>query len=157
MDDIRGLLNYAYFYLKFRPRSEHEVTAYLLKKIKTRHWSQDHVAQAIQRLKDEGLVNDEVFVSWFVEQRNRSKPKSAYVLRGELARFGIAKSVTDAYFELHIPDEDKLAAEALRTKWRRFAGLTYTEQVKKAASFLARRGFSYEISKKAIEKMREKE
>lgn len=155
--DIQGLLNYAYFYLKFRPRTKRELERYLLKKIKTRHWSQDDVKRALQELEEEGLINDGEFVDWFVSERSRHKPKSAFVLRGELVRYGVPKDTIDRYFEEHELDEAALAEEALRKAWRRFAALPSDEQFKRAVSFLARRGFSFEVSKKTIEKITKKE
>ncbi len=151
-EDFLKLLNYGYFFLKFRPRSDKEVRDYLYKKIEKRHWSRDDVEKVIVQLKEEDLVNDKNFVSWFVEQRNAAKPKSEYVLRGELLRFGIAKDIIDDYFLNHKLNEEELAMKALTPKWRRFQDLDKRERFQKAANFLGRRGFSFEVIRKTIEK-----
>lgn len=152
-EDLQSLINFAYFYLKFRLRTKKEVRDYLLKKIKKRHWSHDHVAQVIKNLEEQGLVNDEEFIRWFVESRNKSKPKSVYVLRRELRRFGIEQEQIDAYFEKNNLDEEFLAQKALSTRWHRFADLDKQKRFDKSAQFLLQRGFSYEIIKKTVEKM----
>src|SRR3990167_7384562 len=96
-EDLQRLLNSAYFYLKFRPRSKKEVHDYLLKKIKKRRWSTDDVEKVIEQLEEQNFINDKEFVRWFVDQRNRSKPKGKFVLKAELLRFGIAKDLIDQY------------------------------------------------------------
>ncbi len=149
-EDLQGLLNYAYFYLKFRPRSKKEVKDYLLKKIKKRHWSTDSVAKVLSELEEQALVDDKAFVSWFIEQRNAAKPKSQFVLKGELLRFGIAKDLIDEYFNTNEQPEEELALKALQSRWRRFQTLPKKERFEKSASFLLRRGFSFDIIRKVI-------
>jgi len=155
--DIHGLLNLAYFYLKFRPRTRAEVRTYLLKKIKNRFWSETHVELVLQKLEEQGFINDKEFVVWFVRGRTNAKQKSEFILRQELVRFGVAKETINAYFEEHELDEDHLAEAALEGKWRRFSEFDKKERFEKAASFLSRRGFSFDLIKKTIEKMEEKE
>lgn len=156
-EDIQELLNYAYFYLKFRPRTKRETELYLLKKIRKRFWSQAHVKQAITKLEEQNFLNDKAFIEWYVEQRNRTKPKSEFVLRAELLRYGAVKEDIDRYFDEHEVDEDRLAMHALERKWVNMASLSREERFKKSYSFLAHRGFSYDTIKKTIEKAEEKE
>ena len=152
-DDLQALLNYAYFFLKFRPRSKKEVCDYLLKKIKKRHWSTDDVEKAIKQLEEQNLINDKEFVKWFVEQRIRGKPKGKFVLKAELLRFGIPKELIDGYLEEHPLEEEDLAFQALKPKWYRFKNLPSKVRFEKSAAFLSRRGFPFDIIRKTIEKM----
>src|SRR3989338_9440235 len=149
-NDIQNLLNYAYFYLKFRPRSKKEVQDYLLKKIKKRHWSTDDVEKVIEQLEERGLINDKEFVKWFVEQRNRGKPKGGFVLKGELLRFGIDKELIDLYLLENPLEEEELAFRALKSKWQRFKNLPRQDRFEKSVAFLSRRGFTFNIVKKKI-------
>lgn len=152
-EDLQSLLNYAYFYLKFRPRTVKEVRDYLYKKTEKRHWSRDLVEQAIKDLEERGLVNDKEFVRWFVDQRNRGKPKGGFVLKGELLRLGIEKELIDLYLLENPLEEEDLAFRALKSKWQRFKKLSHEERFGKAAAFLTRRGFSFDIIRKSIEKI----
>ena len=154
-EDIQVLLNYAYFYLKFRPRSKKEVQDYLLKKIKKRHWSTDDVENAIKQLEERSLINDKEFVKWFVEQRIRGKPKGKFVLKAELLRFGVPKELIDVYLEEHPLEEEDLAFRALKSKWQRFKNLPKQDRFGKSAAFLARRGFPFDIIRKTFEKIEE--
>ena len=152
-NDIQNLLNYAYFYLKFRPRSKKEVFNYLLKKIKKRHWSTDDVEKVVERLEEQNFINDKEFVKWFVEQRIIGKPKGKFVLKAELLRFGIPKELIDGYLEEHPLEEEDLAFRALKSKWNRLKNLSAKDRFGKSAAFLARRGFPFDIIRKIIEKM----
>ncbi len=151
-DDLQSLLNYAYFYLKFRLRTKKEIRDYLLKKIKKRHWSHDHVEQVIKNLEEQGLINDDEFIRWLVESRNKAKPKSVFVLRRELRRFGVEQERIDNYFEKNSLDEEALAQKALMARWQRYSNLDKRARFEKAAQFLLRRGFNFDVIKKTIAK-----
>lgn len=151
-EDLQVLLNYAYFYLKFRPRTKKEMQNYLYKKIKKRHFSRDDADRAIADLKEQGLIDDEVFVDWFVEQRARGKPKGGFVLKGELLRLGVAKDLIDRYLEENPLEEETLAFRALKSKRHSFKNLSKKERFNKSAAFLSRRGFPFDIIRKTIEK-----
>ena len=153
-DDLQALLNYAYFFLKFRPRSKKEVCDYLLKKIKKRHWSTDDVEKAIKQLEEQNFINDKEFVRWFVEQRNRSKPKGKFVLKAELLRFGIAKDLIDQYLEENPLQEEDLVLRALKSKWNRFKNLPSQDRFEKSVAFLSRRGFPFDIIRNVITKLK---
>ncbi|MDO8609460.1 MAG: regulatory protein RecX [bacterium] len=154
-DDESQLLNLAFFYLKFRHRSKKEVRDYLLKKIKTTHWSPDSVEKILERLEELKFINDQDFVRWFVEQRNLMKPKSVYILKQELFQFGIDKQIVDEYFENNIKDEDEVVFNLLSRKWSRYSHLDKQKRFEKAMSFLMRRGFSYDVIKKIINRLEE--
>ena len=119
-DDLQSLLDYAYFFLKFRPRSKKELEIYLYKKIQKRHWSQDDVKKVIQHLEELDLVSDKNFVKWFVEQRMLLKPKSEFALKQELLKHGISKEIIDEYFSSHSINEEELAEKTLRERWYRY-------------------------------------
>lgn len=152
-EDFQRLLNYAYFYLKFRPRTKKEIGDYLYKKITKRHWSRDDVSRVIKQLEKEGFIDDKKFIQWLVEQRSLLKPKSQFVLKRELAQHGADKDLIDEYFSQNPLNEETLVLKTLQERWRRLAHLDKRKRFEKAASFLLRRGFSFETAKKTIEKM----
>jgi regulatory protein len=153
MDDelYHRVLNLAYFYLKFRPRTKKEVIDYLVKKSPRFHFDQKIIEQVINELLEEDLVNDENFVSWFVEQRSHGKPKGRFALIAELLRFGIQKDLIDEYFEKNELDEDTLAYQALSRRWSLWSTLPHEKRYQKAVAFLSRRGFNFDIIRKAID------
>ena len=154
--DFNNALHYAYFFLKFRPRSVYEVTSYLQKKSKKRKWSQNAIPLVIQRLEDEKLIDDAAFTQWFVSQRISGKPKGEYVLRQELLRFRVPERFLNEYFLTHPPDETALARRILVKRWLRLKDLPHEERTRKAYGFLSRRGFQFDVIKKTIAEMEEK-
>jgi regulatory protein len=154
-EDFQKLLNYAYFFLKFRPRTKKELQQYLYKKIQKLHWSQSDADKVVYHLEERHLINDEDFTKWFVEQRTILKPKSTFVLKNELLQHGVTKEIIEAFFSEHVLDEEKLALQILIPRWQRYQSINKKERFEKAASFLLRRGFSFDIVKKTIAKLEE--
>lgn len=160
MDDREKLLkalNYAYFYLRFRPRSKKELLDYLNKKAKRWKWSEELVESAIKELEELGLIDDKKFIEWFVEQRSAVKPKGVFVLKRKLLQFGVQKEIIDEYFVENIKDEVAMAVKAVSFRWKGWIKLDKRERFVKAAAFLSRRGFRYDTIKNAIAKLEEKE
>jgi len=156
-DLFQKALNFAYFYLKFRPRTKKEITKYLEKKSQKYHFSPDLIIKAIQYLNKINLINDTDFVSWFIDQRNCTKPKSKFILTAELMRLGIKKDLIDRYFSEHEIDEFALAKQALTKRKTLLNNINDKKGYQKAFNFLLRRGFSYEAAKKTIAELASKE
>lgn len=156
-EEFLKALNYAYFYLKFRPRSKKELTDYLLKKAKRWKWPDELVQKAIAELEELGLIDDKKFIEWFVEQRSAVKPKGTFILKRKLAQFGVPKEVVDEYFDENVQDEIAMARKAISYRWNQWRGLDKRERFKKAAAFLSRRGFRYDTIKKVVADLEEKE
>ena len=155
---LENLLEKCYRYLSYRPRSEREMTNYMLKKsARNKNIDEKIIAAAIERLKEQDLVNDDSFVAWWVDSRSAFRPKGPFALRGELLAKGISKDTIDRYFEDNKMDEADLAKKVLLKKERQLSSLEREEKFKKSMSLLLRRGFSYHVSKKAFEDFIKKE
>ena len=156
-EQFHKAINYAYFYLKFRNRTEKEISRYLEKKAKRFYWTETTIAEVIKTLKEQNLIDDKKFTQWFINQRNLYKPKSGFVLKNELFKLGVDKELVDQYLSDHPQNEEELAYKTLRPRWQRFTTLSSRERFKKASQFLLRRGFSFEIVKRTIAKIEGKE
>lgn len=156
-EEFLKALNYAYFYLRFRPRSKKELIDYLNKKAKRWRWSEKLVNKAIKELEELKLIDDAKFIEWFVEQRSAAKPKAVFLLKRKLALYGIPKEIVDEYFETNEFDEVTLANKAVLYRWNQWKSLDKRERFLKAAAFLSRRGFRYDTIKKTIAELEEKE
>jgi len=154
-NDLLVLLNKAYFFLKFRPRSEKEIRDYLYKKIKSKHWSRDDAEKVIEELKEEDLIDDKKFVDWFVRFRITLKPKGKKVLVRELKQKGISDELIEKYFSENKIDEESLAFKILEKRWPRFKNLDSRKRFEKATRFLMSRGFNYDLIKKTISKLQD--
>ena len=154
-NDLQFLFNKALFFLKFRPRTEKEVYDYLLKKIKSTHYSTNDVEKVIEKLKEMDLLDDKKFIEEYVSFYSKNNPKSKKVLTLELLRKGVDKDLIDEYFLKNQLDEEELAFLLLKKRFPRWALIDKRKRLKKAFDFLGRRGFSFETVKKVIEKLEE--
>ncbi|MGB9707684.1 MAG: hypothetical protein ACPL1D_02950, partial [Microgenomates group bacterium] len=68
-------------------------------------------------------------------------------------KHGISSHLIDEFFEQNPLDEEKLAFEALKSKWIYFKNLTEEKKYQKAIAFLLRRGFSFSLAKKTFQKI----
>ncbi len=156
-DDLIPLLNLAFFYLKFRPRTIKETRDYLYKKVRTTHWSHEAVDKIIRHLIELKFLDDKEFINYLVTSRTRAKIKGVFAIKQELVKYGVEKELIDEYFAKTEINEEELAEKTLTSRWPRLKTLPKQKRFEKAINFLARRGFNYEISRKTVEDLINKE
>jgi regulatory protein len=134
-------------FLSYRPRSEAEVRRYLQdKKVPP-----TIEAEVVERLTAAGLLDDQAFASYWVENRESFNPRGRYALRHELHQKGLNEETIA--LALEAIDEEESAHRALTSRARRMPPLDRGSFRKKLGSFLRRRGFSYEAISAALERM----
>lgn len=126
-------------FLGYRPRSRAEIDRYL----RAKGCSADVIDHTINRLVEKQYLNDEDFARFWLENRERYRPRGEQALRYELRQKGVPDEVIDTV--LADLDEDELAWTAVESKLQHWSNLTEEELKKKITGFLSRRGFSYEI------------
>lgn len=133
-------------YLGARPRSAEEIVAYLLRK-----GVDEVVAETIlQRLRARGYVDDEAFARFWVENRNRFRPRGVRALRYELRQKGVEGEIIEE--ALSEQDEDAAAWDAVAGKIERWAGLEQRDFEQKLMGLLARRGFGYAVGRRVAQR-----
>jgi len=90
------------------------------------------------------LLNDQEFAETWVENRSEFRPRSRRALTYELKYKGIPEEMINAAVEGL--DEEQMAYLAARKKANKYFLLDWPGFKQKMCAFLARRGFSYEIS-----------
>ena len=134
-------------YLSFRPRSREEVRRYLRRK----ETPPEIIEAALERLDHLDFVNDRAFASFWIENREQFNPRGAHALKNELRMKGVEREVVD---ELVSDEQDEeLALRAGRRKALtliNIPGMDYTTFRNRLGSFLQRRGFGYEVSKRTV-------
>lgn len=126
-------------FLSYRARSEAEIRKNLRK-----HEIPDPVIdQTIERLRQDGLANDDQFAQAWVENRTTFRPRSRRMMAMELRQ----KGLTDEAIQSAIQnvDDEASAYEAAQKRAARFKGLEWNDFRRKLSEFLARRGFSYGV------------
>lgn len=127
-------------YISFRERSEAEIRQYLQK----HGISEENTQITLERLRNNGLVDDTRFSKTWIENRNTFRPRSQRALKYELARKGISNDQIQTAVSL--VDDDEMAYQAARQQAHRLAQLPWPTFRKKILGTLARRGFSYDTS-----------
>jgi|SRR6185369_8057907 len=149
-DKIKKYLENCYRYLSIRNRSEKEMVDYLTKK----KAEPEIIIAIIERLKKQKFLDDEVFARGWVTQRARFRPKGKSALKFELQQKGIGKELIEKILgEEHedIPDELTQAKNLIIRRMEKVKDLPRQEIYAKVGGFLARRGFNWDIVKKAID------
>lgn len=129
----------ALLFLSYRARSEAEIRQNLRK----HEIPEDVIEHTLERLRQDGLANDDGFARAWVENRSTFRPRSRRLMAMELRQKGIDEEATSAALES--VDEDALAYEAARKRAPRFNNLEWNEYRKKLSEFLGRRGFPYSV------------
>jgi regulatory protein len=101
------------------------------------------IENVINRLGENGLLDDKRFANLWIENRNEFRPRSHRMLALELRKKGISEDIISQVLENTTADEE-LAHKAAQKQIRRYMTLEWQEFRRKLGSFLARRGFSYE-------------
>lgn len=128
-------------FLSYRPRSVKEVKDRLAKYLIGNENKDSIVESMTQRLLKLGYLDDEKFAEWFVESRNNHRPRSRRELSNELYKKGIPRDISRSVINKMAKDED--AINELIDKKKNL-------DKDKLMSYLARRGFSYDLIKSAL-------
>lgn len=127
--------------LAFRARSSSELARSLQQKGEER----PHVDWALERLKEQGLLDDAAFARSFARSKVVDGKQSRRRVQQDLARKGVARSLSDeaidTVFEEEAVDQRAIVEEAARKKLRSLAGLDPAVQRRRLYGFLARRGY----------------
>lgn len=129
----------AILFLSYRARSESEIRQNLRK----HEVPEPVIEQTLERLRQDGLANDNQFARAWVENRSAFRPRSRRLMAMELRQKGLNdEAVSSAIADV---DDELLAYEAAQKKAGRYKDLEWNEFRKKLSDFLARRGFSYSV------------
>jgi len=151
-EQTRKYLENCYRFLSIRSRSEKEVKDYLVKK----NAPAEIITEIIKQLKEHKFLNDEEFARSWVSSRARLKPKGKSLLKIELKQKGISPDLIDKVLSESVdelPDELTQAIKIIEKRIEKLKGQPKQVIYQKIGGFLARRGFSFALSKKAIDSL----
>jgi regulatory protein len=133
--------------LAYRPRSEKEMrTALQRKGVK-----QAMLAETVSRLKETRLLDDGEFARSYVDQRDRTSPRSQRLLQAELRSKGVTAQAADE--PVAEVDEGDAAYRAAARRARTISALPYADFQRRLGDFLLRRGFGYETSRDTVKRL----
>ena len=127
-------------YIAYRPRTEQETRAKLLKR-----YTNNIIEPVITRCYRNGLPNDQQFSELWVESRINSKPKSALMIKKELMSKGVSEQISKTAIEL--VDDSENALISAQKKVRSINHLPKDKFARKLMSHLLRKGFDHHTVK----------
>jgi regulatory protein len=147
------VLDAALRFLEVRQRSVAEVR----RRLTDAGYPEKLISEALDRLADLGILDDEAFTAAWVESRDRARPRGERALRQELRRKGIDASTIDAAMSTRRPnpgtasDPDRAAAERLLLRHGAALGRVADPRRRRqrAYALLARNGFDPETAMEA--------
>ena len=151
IQNFEKLFQKAIKFISIRPRSQKEILSYLQKK-SSKQKLQDLALKELKRL---GLIDDQAFVDWWLEQRATFRPKGKRALKMELRVKGIESELIELNLAEKVDEED-LAARSAHKKLTVLKNLPWEIQREKLISFLSRRGFNWSVIKKILDEIRQK-
>lgn len=148
-DEIARAVGRAARFLGYRPRSMAEVRRYLGRK----GFTEGAVAAALERMTQQGWLDDLAFARFWVEDRLRFRPMGHRALSYELRQKGVAAEI----IETALADADSLdaARRAARRSLRRLRHETPEQLRRKLWGSLQRRGFEAELCREVVEELLE--
>jgi len=133
--------------LAYRPRSEKEMRQALDR----RGVQPDLLAETMARLRELRLLDDGDFARSYVDQRDRTSPRSRRLLRAELRSRGVAAQAAGE--PLAEVDEADAAYRAAGKRARSLRELAFGDFQRRLGDFLLRRGFGYETSRETVRRL----
>jgi regulatory protein len=129
-------------YLAVRPRSTVEVR----RRLQEAEIDEEAIEVAIARLTEQGYLNDAEFARYWVENRQRFKPKGEQALRQELRRAGVdSEAIDETLSDLDTGEAAYAAARPRAERLRALAEQDPSAFKQKLGNFLLRRGFNYDV------------
>lgn len=132
--------------LAYRPRSEREMRQRLAR----RGFERSRIDETVERLRRLAYLDDDAFARYWTESRDQLSPRSRRLIQQELRLKGIdAETATEASTAV---SDDDAAYRAAARRLRPLAGLDFPSFRDRLGGFLRRRGFSYEVARRTVER-----
>ena len=141
-DSLQDCLDSAYYYLSYRPRSEGEIRQWLRK----RGFPDEVTQAAIAKLREQNLSDDLAFAQFWKENRLSFRPKSKRLIKRELIDKRIDAEIIEQVTK--DIDDEQIAYKLGSSRLPALAHLDYPDFYRRLSSYLAYRGFSYEVIKR---------
>jgi len=144
---LRQAISAAERLISFRPRSEAELRQNLTRK----GFANDVIMQALDHLRQSGLVDDVAFARYWAENRAAFRPRGQRLVQAELRKKGVAAEVArEATSEL---DDAESAYHAGLKKARLLRKSDYYEFSRKLGEYLRQRGYDYDAIRPSVNRL----
>jgi regulatory protein len=146
-ETAEATLQQALRFLNYRTRSEAEVR----RNLEEHQFPEEYISETLERLRQNGLLNDHQFAQTWVENRSTFRPRSRKALSIELRKRGLADhDIAEAVENI---DDEKMAYQAALKHAHKLPDDDWTNFRQKMIGFLARRGFDYYTASNTAERI----
>jgi regulatory protein len=140
-NSMQDCLKAAYRYLSYRPRSEGEIRQCLHR----RGFTDEVTEKTIVKLREQNLSDDFAFARFWKDNRITFKPKSKRLIKKELRDKKVAAEIIEQVTS--DIDDEEIAYKLGSSRMSTLANLDYPDFYWRLTSYLAYRGFGYEVIK----------
>ncbi|MCM8800660.1 MAG: recombination regulator RecX [Candidatus Omnitrophica bacterium] len=150
IDLFQQAKDYAFLLLRFRPRTEKEIS----QRLKKKGFSEEVIEKILVFLRKNNFINDASFAQAWIESRLK-KPLGINRIKQELILKGIDKAIIDSKINEILKDysEEKIVTEIARKRFKRLENLPIDKTKRRIYDYLLRRGFSQEIVNDVISRL----
>ncbi len=148
-DEVGKATSAALNLLARRPRSQREVRD----RLRQKGYDPSTIDAAVAKLEGWRYVDDADFARYWVENRAAHKPRGRRLLEQELRQKGVEWEIVRETLDGAELDERMAALDLGRAKLRSYAGLEPPIVRRRLASFLARRGYGFDVVKPVLEQL----
>jgi regulatory protein len=141
-NSLQDCLNAAYYYLSYRPRSEAEIKQWLHR----RGFANEVAEKAIANLREQNLSDDFAFAKFWTDNRLSFRPKSKRLIKKELRDKKVAAEIIEQVTK--DIDDEEIAYKLGSSQMPALTHLDYPDFYRRLSSYLAYRGFGYEVIKR---------
>ena len=145
-EELAKAKEYAVLLLSYRARTVAEIR----NRLKRKGYPEEIANAAIGRLVELKLLDDAKFAADFVEDRIKIGHKGKFRVKGELMKLGVEGKEIDRALE-DAPDELPAARDLVRRFSPRYAKLEPAVRRRRLYALLARRGFSLDTIRAALD------
>ncbi|GAA0498565.1 recombination regulator RecX [Salinibacillus aidingensis] len=147
-DEIHKFYGMAVNLLSYRIRSEKELTDYLRKK----EAEEEQIQQVLNKLKQEGYVDDREFAYTFVRSRMNTSSKGPLLLKKELLEKGITAAIAEEAIAVYSPETQrekvlKLIEKKLSSRSKK----SFQQQIQSVQATLVQKGFSTDVIRDSLQ------
>ena len=143
-NSLQDCLNAAYRCLSYRPRSEGEIRQGLHR----RGFADELAEKTIAKLREQNLSDDFAFAQFWTGNRLSFRPKSKRLIKKELRDKKVAAEIIEQVTK--DIDDEAIAYKLGSSRMHNLAHLDYPDFYRRLSSYLAYRGFSYEVIKRTV-------
>jgi len=145
-DERRAAYEAAIHLLSYRPRSEREMR----QRLRRRGIAAEVIDETVARLHASHYLDDAAFAQFWRESRQALSPRSGRLIRSELLSKGVdAGTATSTVEGL---DDEESAYRAASKRLKSLQGDDFDVFRRRLGGFLARRGFSYDVIRRVVER-----